>query len=86
MDVAEAVGGFGGDAGYALAVENIASVNFNDLLGGYDATALVRAAHGEITLALTVHTRGDLEVVMTPEACAELTAALAQAQSRAEPS
>ncbi len=65
-------------------MEHIATIQFTDAESGAEAYAFVRAStapEGPITLALSLESDGDIEVVMPLADCERLIAALRQAVS-----
>jgi hypothetical protein len=60
-------------------MEHIATLAFTDGDTHDLAHVIVRAGAGEVALAVTLRTNGDLEVVMPAETCRELTRALTEA-------
>jgi hypothetical protein len=65
-------------------MQTVATIGFLDTESRDEANAIVRAAPGEVALALTLRASGDLEVVMAPETSNELVAALSEAVRVAE--
>jgi hypothetical protein len=60
-------------------MEHIATIAFTDSDSHDHAHVIVRAGAGEVALAITLRTGGDVEVVMPAETCRELTRALTEA-------
>ena len=60
-------------------MEHIATLGFTDSDSGEQAHVIIRAGAGEVSLAVTLRTSGDLEVVMPAETCRELTRVLGDA-------
>jgi hypothetical protein len=64
-------------------MESIAAFPFVDLGSDDTAHVIVRADQGRISLALTLRSNGDLEVVMDPTVCRQLIHALTDGERRA---
>ena len=60
-------------------MEHIATLAFTDSDSHDPGHMIVRAGAGEVALAVTFRTSGDIEVVMPAETCRELTKALTEA-------
>lgn len=60
-------------------MEHIATIGFTDSDSHDPGHVIIRAGAGEVALAITLRTRGDIEVVMPAETCRELTKALTEA-------
>lgn len=67
-------------------MEHIATFSFTDPDSQDEAHAIVRAAPGQVALALTLRSDGDLQGVMDGETCRKLLEALARAERSADPS
>jgi hypothetical protein len=59
-------------------MEHIATIGFTDSDSHDHGHFIVRAGSGEVGLAVTLRTSGDIEVVMPAETCRELTKALTE--------
>jgi hypothetical protein len=60
-------------------MEHIATIGFTDSDSNDPGHVIIRAAAGEVALAITLRTGLDIEVVMPAETCRELTKALTEA-------
>ena len=67
-------------------MEHITTLGFTDSDSGEPGHVIIRAGAGEVALAVTLRTNGDLEVVMPAETCRELTRALTDATRYAKAS
>lgn len=67
-------------------MEHIATIGFTDSDSAEQAHMIIRAGAGEVALAITLRTGGDIEVVMPAETCRELTSALTDATRHAKAS
>lgn len=60
-------------------MEHIATLAFTDGDSHDHGHIIVRAGAGQVALAVTLRTSGDVEIVMPAETCRELTKALTEA-------
>jgi hypothetical protein len=67
------------ESGQTRSVEHIATLAFTDSDSHDHGHMIIRAGAGEVALAVTLRTSGDIEVVMPAETCRELTKALTEA-------
>jgi len=60
-------------------MKEIATISFTDVESGDEATAIVRAMHGAVALAISLKRGGDLEVALPTGSVEDLVSALKEA-------